>query len=248
MCDSSSTSKVFYHPLEAAIRWAGLLRYKREILSVVSSPRHLPDRPDCPRWETLRLCVDRIYDGIVNQELPYGKSGVTLMDESLLDSQDLTIRHVDLKRWMRTHYPEHRPGFLFSRSERIADPIITLEAAQAMLTERQAMTLALEHYRRQLQDLQVQYGELLKQSAMTQDHGEYPMSERAEATYLNIIGGMLILMLGTSPSGKRYSSFSTQEAVINALVAHYGTAMGIAERTLQAKFAQAKRRLHSAVS
>ena len=72
------------------------------------------------------------------------------------------------------------------------------------------------------------------------------MSDRAEATYLNIIGGMLELMLGQSPSGASYSSFKTQEAVVSALVAHYGNAMGIAERTLNGKFATARRRLRSA--
>src|SRR3546814_15041854 len=83
--------------------------------------------------------MDRIYDAVIHREPPYGQNGVTLNDESLLDSIELTIRHVDLKRWMRAHYPEHRPRFLFSRSERIAHPFITLEAGQAMLIERQAM-------------------------------------------------------------------------------------------------------------
>ncbi|MEF2182547.1 hypothetical protein ABL988_32985, partial [Pseudomonas aeruginosa] len=84
----------------------------------------LPRSLNCPRWNECRLHSERIYDGILNGELPYGKNGITLNDPNLLNSLDLTVRHVDLKRWMRTHYPEHRPGFLFSRGERMAHPFI----------------------------------------------------------------------------------------------------------------------------
>ncbi|MBG5756158.1 hypothetical protein I5E65_24570 [Pseudomonas aeruginosa] len=239
-------SKVFYRPIEAAIRWAGLLRYKQEILSSAASPRELPQDIKCPRWNDLRLCIDRIYDAIINQELPYGMNGVTLNDESLLNTHDLTIRHVDLKRWMRTHYSEHRPAFLFSRSERIAHPVITLETGQALLVERQALKADLMQCRRQMQELQERYDGLLKQPMVIPACNQCPISDRAETTYLNIIGGMLELMLGQSPSGTPYSSFRTQEAIVSAMVANHGGAMGITERTLNGKFASAKRNLRNA--
>ncbi len=246
MHDSPPISKVYYLPIEAAIRWAGLLRYTNEILPSISSSRHLPKSIDCPRWNELRLFLERIYDAIQNGELAYGREGITLNDKSLWDSPHLTVRHVDLKRWMREHYPEHRPGFLFSRSERIAHPIITLETGQAMLVERLALKSALEQCKGQLNELQEKYDALLKQSTMIPACARCPISDRAEATYLNIIGGMLDLMLGLSPSGTPYSSFKTQEAVVSALVAHHSGAMGIAERTLNGKFATARRRLRSA--
>ena len=100
-----STSKVFYRPIEAAIRWAGLLRYLPMILAAIASPRFLPPSLNCPRWNECRLYSERIYDGILNGDLPYGTDGITLNDPKLLQSPDLTVRHVDLKRWMRTHYP-----------------------------------------------------------------------------------------------------------------------------------------------
>lgn len=246
MHKNSPVSKVFYRPIEASIRWAGLLRYQQLILASISSPRDLPQVMDFPRWNELRLYTERIYDGILNRELPFGQSGITRNDTALLDHPDLTVRHVDLKRWMRLHYPEHRPGFLFCRSERIVHPVITMETGQAMLVERQAMQSALEQSRRQLHDLQAQHKALLKQSSEAPACTKRPISDRAEATYLNIIGGMLNLMLGRSPSGTPYSSFKTQEAVVTALVAHHSGAMGIAERTLNGKFATARRRLLSA--
>ncbi|HHQ3540415.1 hypothetical protein [Pseudomonas aeruginosa] len=85
-----STSKVFYRPIEAAIRWAGLLRYLPMILATIASPRVLPRSLNCPRWNECRLHSERIYDGILNGELPYGKNGITLNDPNLLNSLDLT--------------------------------------------------------------------------------------------------------------------------------------------------------------
>ncbi|WP_234265487.1 hypothetical protein [Hydrogenophaga sp. NFH-34] len=244
--NDAQTSKVFYHPIEASIRWAGLLRYEQVILASASSPRNLPQSLDCPRWGELRLYTERIYDGILNGELPFGRDGITTRDTALIDSPHLTVRHVDLKRWMHQHYPEQRPGFLFSRTERLAHPFITLEIGQAMLVERLAMKSALDQSKRRIRDLQEKHEALLKQSTVIPACAQCPISDRAEATYLNIIGGMLELMLGQSPSGKSYSSFKTQEAVVSALVAHHSGVMGIAERTLNGKFATARRRLHSA--
>src|SRR3546814_9303499 len=81
MHENPSTSLVFYRPIEAAIRWAGLLRYEQEILSTISSPRNLPRTLGYPRWDDVLLCMDRIYDAVIHRELPYGQNGVTLNDE-----------------------------------------------------------------------------------------------------------------------------------------------------------------------
>src|SRR3546814_12017456 len=80
-----------------------------------------------------------------------------------------------------------------------------------MLIERQAMKAELGQCRQQVQALREQHESLLKQSVVALACNQCSLSDRAETTYLNIIGGMLILMLGTSPSGKPYSSFRTQE-------------------------------------
>jgi len=230
-------TKVFYRPIEAAIRWAGLLHEEQVILAYAPLSRKLPPSLDCPRRPELQLYLDRIYDGIDNGELPYGQNGITSNDAALLDSPDLTVRHVDLKTWMRRYYPEHRPGFLFCRSERTAHPIITLEAGQALLAERLAMQAELTQCRRRI--------ERLSKNEAVRSSG---ISDRAEITYLNIIGAMLELMLGRSPSGRRYSSFDTQKAIISALIAHHRNRMGISERTMHGKFAKARRTLQSTLT
>lgn len=238
-------SKVFYRPIEAAIRWAGLLKHQRAILTQIISPRSLPHTLDFPRWTELRLYTERLYDAIFHHELPYGINGITVEDEDLWDSPELTIRHVDLKQWMRHHYPEHRPAFLFSRSERMAHPTITLETGNALLIERQALKTELQHYKRQIQTLQEQYEDLLSRSKQRNACGQCSITDRAESTYQNIIGGMLDLMLSRSPAGTPYSTFKTQEAIVSALVAHHGGLMGITERTLNGKFAQSRRKIRS---
>lgn len=214
----------------------------------IPSPRHLPTTLDCPGWAELRLCTERIYDAIFNGELPFGCNGITQNDKALWDSPDLTIRHVDLKRWMRDCYPEERPAFLFSRRERIAHPVITLETGQAMLIERQALKAELEHCRHQFQALQDQHQVLSRQIEATPACSASSVTDRAESTYLHVIGAMLDLMLGQSPAGTPYSSFRTQEAIVSALVAHHGGVMGITERTLNGKFAQARRKVRSSAS
>ena len=56
MTDSPPSSKVYYRPIEAAIRWAGLLKFEKEIVSRIPTPINLPPRIDCcPRWSELRL-------------------------------------------------------------------------------------------------------------------------------------------------------------------------------------------------
>ena len=249
MTDSPPSSKVYYRPIEAAIRWPGLLKFEKEIVSRIPTPINLPPRIDCcPRWSELRLYTERIYDAIFNKELPYGSNGITQYDESLWGSPDLTIRHVDLKKWMRDHYPEHRPGFLFSRAESISHPVITLETGQALLIERQALKTELDYYKCQFHELQEQHQGLLKQCEQIPACKECLITDRAEATYQNIIGALLALLLSQSPGGVPYSSFRTQEAIVSALVAHYGGIMGITERTLNGKFALARRRMREAAT
>jgi hypothetical protein len=63
---------------------------------------------------------------------------------------------------------------------------------------------------------------------------------------LNIVGGLLTLLLGKSPSGIPYSSFETMDSVISALIAHHEGRAGISERTLWSKLAAAKRQVSAA--
>jgi hypothetical protein len=72
LVDLSSHPKVFYRPIEAAIRWSGLVRFESRILDLMGN-RQIPACADFPRWPTLRLNAERIFDALANGDLVYGK-------------------------------------------------------------------------------------------------------------------------------------------------------------------------------
>lgn len=154
-------SKVYYRPIEAAIRWSGLARRERQILGALKR-KTIPEPDDFPHWPALRLNTERLYDAIVNAELRYGVDGVTVEDKCCAEHPNLTIRHVDLKAWMIRYYPEQRPDFLFSSVERSAHPTITINAVHVLLLERDTLKSQLEQRDREAHVLRRQYSALLK--------------------------------------------------------------------------------------
>lgn len=236
-------SKVFYRPIEAAIRWSELTRFESRILETIGD-RGIPSPGDFPRWPMLHLNTERIFDGLRNGELPYGEAGITRDDPSLIDSPGLTVRHVDLKAWMSWFYPDQKPAFLFDALERQLHPAIGIESVQALLADREALKVRLAEREQSFDTLHREHQRLRKTAASESAAGR-DVAPRSETTYLNIIGGLLTLLLGKSPGGKPYSSFETTEAVISALLAHHEGRPGISERTLWAKLAAARRHLDS---
>lgn len=237
-------TKVYYRPIEAAIRWSGLAHHEKQILAVLGR-RAVPDHSDFPQWPALRLNTERIFDAIVNRDLPCGTDGITSEALPSLDDPCLTVRHVDLRAWMIRYYPCHKPRFLFNPLERKLFAGISVDAVRAVLADRAALKAQLEHTHAAYEKLQREHRTLIHQqevSAAIVDPSSR-LSVRSESAYLNIIGGMLDLLLGQSPAGRPYSTFRTQESVISALIAHHDGRLGISERTLQAKFAAANRTL-----
>ena len=238
-------SKVFYRPIEAAIRWCNLARFETHILNKVSA-QGIPDPNDISRWPILLLNTERIFDAIKNGDLPYGKDGITYNDPSLFDDPHLTIRHVDLKTWMARFYPNQKPDFLFDVVERKFHSAIDLDTIQVLLAEREALRIRIAEFEQSFDELHEQHQLLCKQ-AEDWNAKDREVTPRSEMTYLNIVGGLLTLLLGRSPGGVPYSSFETLESVISALLAHHEGKPGISERTLSAKFAAAKRHLNSSI-
>lgn len=240
---ANATVKVFYRPIEAAIRWSGLSRFEPRILSVMEAGE-LPEEADIPQWSLLRLNAARLRDALLNGDLCYGKYGVTCNDPSLLNNLDLTIRHVDLKAWMRHFYPDERPEFLFDALERHLHPAISADSVQALIADREALRVQLADRTKAWDALRAEFQTLTAaQQTSTADKPGDTLGLRSEGTYLNIVGGLLTLMLGKSPGGIPHSSFENQEAVVNALTAHFGDRPGMSERTLWSKFAAARRHL-----
>jgi hypothetical protein len=240
--------KVFYRPIEAGIRWCGLARNETQILEVVGD-RKMPEVSEFPRWPQLRLNVERIFDAMTNHELPYGKAGLTCADPSLIDDPCVTVRHVDLKAWMSRYYPDQKPAFLFDPEERHLRTAINIEVVQILMIEREALKIQLTEREKTCSLLEARYRQLIDDYKLLSTKGEHhEPGPRSESTYLSIVGGLLTLLLGKSPSGMPYSSFRTTESVVSALLAHHDNQPGISERTLWSKFAAAKRHIASTES
>jgi hypothetical protein len=213
--DPSLHCRVFYRPIEAAIRWSGLLRFETRILDAMNG-KGVPDLDDFPRWPMLRLNTERIFDALRNGELPYGKSGVTSNDSSFLDDPDITVRHVDLKAWMARFYPDQKPTFLFDEIERQLHSAIGIDAVQALLADRVALKARLAEKERSFDVLHERHRVLCKRIESL-SVAEHEVSPRSEGTYLNIVGGLLGLLLGQVAERQvPYSSFETLESVISS--------------------------------
>lgn len=131
--------KVYYRPIEAAIRWSNLHPFEHFILAHLGD-RIRPDPDDFPRWPRLRLNSDRLFCAMLNGELAYGKNGVTYQDPSLLDDPDLTVCEVHLKVWMQRGYSEEKPSFLYGPAERRG---LTWTALQEMSANHAALKVQL---------------------------------------------------------------------------------------------------------
>lgn len=234
---SAPRSKIAYRPIEAAIRWSGLTRHEPLILESLGG-RRLPEPQEFPDWPALRLNAERIADGIVNGELRVAIRGVTVADAIDVEDPELTIRHIELKAWMQRYYSEERPRFLFGEFKRRTSPLVSVRALQALSLERETLQLQLQQRETELKSLRQQL-----KTTHSESPAQDPLSARSETTYQHIIGGLLTLLVGPSPAGQPHSSFKSQEAVISALISNFGDRLGIAARTLQAKFAAARRSL-----
>ncbi len=238
-------ARTYYRPIEAAIRWCGLLRFEKRILSALAG-RALPDEGDFRRWPTLRLNAERILDALAHDELPRRIAGRADAPQTIaLDDPALVVRHVDLRVWMARYYPGEKPAFLFDEIERALHPALTQESLGFLLAEREAIRARLDDLLLAHDALHSEHAALIQAHASCQAkvENDSPPGPRAESTYLNIIGGLLSLLLGKSPGGVPYSSFRNMESVIGALLAHHENLPGISERTLWSKLAQARRQL-----
>jgi hypothetical protein len=207
--------KAYYRPIEAAIRWSGLWEREQEILSGLED-RDLPEGDEFSNLPILRLNAERILDALVHKELPAVTANL------LSHRPQLTIRHVDLKTWMTQYYPEERPAFLFNSVSTAASHSDTI-----VRIGRQDTGTALD-----------------QQSASEAAQPRAQLSARADTTYLHIIGALLELLLSRNDSGGS-PRLRTQESIIATLVDTHGHRLGIAQRTLEKKFAEARRRISS---
>lgn len=242
----NSLQKAFYTPLEAAIRWCNLISQEVYITKEMEG-KIVPIVGQFPQWPCLRANVEKIIDAINNDNLRYGRDGKTVELGEHVAPPRRTVRHTELRKWMIEHYPDQKPAFLFDETERNTHAALNADSFRALQADSEANRINFEKKSTQFNTLKNEYDALLgeRDSLKSMVEKQYQPSERSETTYLNIIGGLLELLLGKSSSGKPYSSFETQDAIIEAMLAYNEDKQGISKRTLQEKFAAAKRNLVS---
>lgn len=242
----NALEKPFYRPIEAALRWCNLVAYEQHILQVTGHDL-FPPAGAFQQWPCLRANAEKIFDAIQNNELPYGRDGRTVSPGEQVAKHRLTVRHTDLKKWMAEHYPDQKPKFLFDEIERSAHAAINADAFRALQADRDAARAELEKTKvrvaEMIREMDAMRGERDSLRAIVDK--QVTIGPRAEATYLNIIGGLLDLMLGTTPGRQRGSVYESQAAIISALLAHHEGKPGIADSTLEQKFADARRSIRA---
>lgn len=235
----SALEKPYYKPIEAALRWCGLIKHEEEIL-LKTGDDLVPSPSAFPRWPCLRVNAEKIHGAVVSGELVSCRDGRPVRLGEQVKKERLSIRHTDLKIWMSKHYPDQKPAFLFDEVERSTHSSISAEAFRALQVENLALQLrvekAIETYlplKQERDALARERDELLERDSV--------LGEKAEWTYLNIIGAMQGLMLGKSSAGVRNSVFIDQSSIIDAVVANYGERWGISRSNLERKFAAVNR-------
>ena len=223
--------RIYYSPMQAAIRWANLVDIEDEILQKTGSSLR-PSVEQLANWPLVFLYNERIFDAIIHGELPRGKKGVN--SEISIDDPDLTIRHVDLRQWLAKYFPLDKPCFLFSECERSAANGHDARHRPSYATNRltfceKGLKQHNKYYLGNAVSLNNEQVEELRQRTNE-------LSQRAEDAYLVIIGAMCSLIFK-----QKLSDLTNQESMINALKSYYPDVPGMSESNLRTKLARAKR-------
>lgn len=243
MYKPSAAEKLFYTPIEAAIRWCNLIAHESEILESAWNHSNWPINA-FPQWPCLHATMGRILDAIRNQEIQYGALGITVTPGIPVDVRLLTIRHTDLKRWMIFYHPDQRPSFLFGPSE-TPQKTIHYSTYLVLQADRDALQVQLKSTEEKLQTLiiELQAAGLERENLRDLADNKLQPSDHSKSTFLNIIGALVELMLGQSSAGRRHSIFDSQASIVDSITAHYDGVKGLSKRSLDEKFAAGRRSL-----
>ena len=184
-----------------------------------------------------------MHEAIEAGDLECRRDGRCVSPEDHVAPERRTVSREALKAWIARAFPASKPPFLFDEVERNTHSAINADSYRVLKAAHDAKETLLEQANERLRNLAEEKGEMESKLLALRsivERSNAP-SERAETTYLNIIGAQLGFLLGKSPGGRPYSVFESQAAVISALLGSYPDRAGIAARTLEEKFAQAKR-------
>lgn len=238
--------KTDYHPIEVALHWCNLGDHATEILAVAF---YNPDKllGLFPQWPYLHAYTERIYDAILRGELPAWYLGRQFHPDSNVNRAYITVRSPDLRGWVVRDYPDDMPRFLFDCNAQHLY-CVSLGAHLAQKSELEAAARELQKVR---QTLAIRTAELESHISNLQaviDHkdlSEEPSNASSLMHYL-IIGALLAICAGKSPEGQVQSIYKDQSAIVTEILRRFANIRGLSKRTLDRKFAQARRCLKQA--
>ncbi|WP_459677407.1 hypothetical protein [Pseudomonas fluorescens] len=240
----TSYAKLFYRPIEIAIRWCRLIDLEAKILE--EAYQDIASIENFESYPCIQKKLEILWDAIRHQELPYGYFGVTAPTGTPIEPKLLTVRHTDLKIWINRFYPNEKPAFLFSSFESHILRDHNSEIFNELIIEIETRKLQHTRQKEHISNLEVEIENLkIKNSTLIAkiQKAEVP-SDRSERAHLRIIGSLLNLLLGKTPSGKKYSSFTSQASIISVILALHPNKPGFTQRTLESKFSAANRSIH----
>ncbi|WP_130905529.1 hypothetical protein [Pseudomonas sp. Sample_22] len=235
-----------YHPIDAAILWSDLTDHQGEILQVdLSHPGSLLKH--FPQWPFLHAYAERIYDAIVCGELPATYLGRPITSNDKAERLFWSIRHSDLRVWFARNYPEEKPAFLFAQTIDHSE-CVSLTAHLALQAEREADVREIKKLRQAHSAIVEEAAPAFNQQALSAQLGAFEAPSEASAfVHYMIIGALLTVMLGKSSSGQLRSVYKNQTAVVEAITTQFPDVPGLSKRTLDRKFAQARRHFAQAL-
>ena len=139
----SSLAKLHYRPVDAALRWCGLIEHEVKILKATDGLQY-PPLGSFPQWPCLRTNIEAIVDALENGDLPHGRDGKTVNPGDHVALGRRTIRHSDLKEWMVKNHPDQKPKFLFDDVERTTHSKVNVESYLVLKADRDALKARIE--------------------------------------------------------------------------------------------------------
>ncbi|HDS1738593.1 hypothetical protein NPS49_10070 [Pseudomonas putida] len=233
--------KTCYHPIDAAILWCELTDHSAEILRVeISHSGELLKH--FPQWPSLHYYLERLYDAIASGELPATFLGGPITPNDQAERVYWSIRRTDLRAWSALNHPEDKPEFLFPKNT-VHLECVNLNVFMAVQAER-------DFYAREYEKMHQAFDSLAEEMAAYKEQEHElaaqleiigPASEASTKVHHTIIGALLAIMLEKSKSGQPRSIYKTQAAVVDAITTLFPGVAGLSKRTLDRKFAQARR-------
>lgn len=242
-CEAVQAYFTVYSVSFAAALWCGIAPAEvQEHLDICTqSARGIYKHPYIPCLEPR---CRAIHDAIEKGLLPCSRENGRVVEEHVAAER----RHVSrqhLKDWIAAQFPSDKPAFLFDNIERDTHSAISADAYRSLQADREGLQAKIEKAREEYKKLRAEKNLIEADNLSLRAQVQNPklLGPRSETTYLNIIGSLVAVMLGRSPAGKANSVFDNQSAVITNIIAHYGGKSGISQRTLEEKFAAAKKSL-----